>query len=170
MKRLLVSFLFVMGVVGTISVCPVFAAEDRQFVQSDDYFIAENEYSGDSYIYVSIAKLQQAPTKETKDEGKFLQVPDGKEIWTKYYWKTRIAAEADLKIGTIVIMAEVSGDESIYRAPENKDEARTTRWFMAKIVDVSDLYKGFVTVSDGYKVSKDAMRVIVKETPAVTGQ
>jgi hypothetical protein len=34
-------------------------------------------------------------------------------------------------------------------------------WFMAKITDISDLYKGYVTVSGGYKVNPKNLRVLV---------
>ncbi len=137
------------------------AEEDEHFIQTDDFFISREAFKNQDYIYVNLAKLTQEPTKETKQEGQFMQVVDGKTVWTKNYYETRVATPEDLKIGTIVIVAEITDSDEVYRAPENKDEARTCSWFMAKITDVSDLYKNIATVSGGYKVNDDAFRVIV---------
>lgn len=149
-----------------LSLVPVFASEDDHYIQPDDYFISTEAFKDQDWIRVNLAKQQEAPKKETKGEAKFMQITDGKTVWTKIFWKTRIATKEDLKIGTIVVALDVSGDESIYRAPESKEEARTAPWFMAKITDTSDLYKDYVTVSGGFKVKIDAMRVIVKEGSA----
>jgi hypothetical protein len=149
--------------ISSMSIVPAYAEEDTHFIQPDDYFISSDAYRTQAWISVYLAKMQETPTKETKNEAKFLQVIDGKEVWTKNYYKTVIAAKSDIKIGTIMIALDVAGEGDVYRAPESKDEARTANWFIAKITDVSDLYKGYVTVSGGYKVKIDAMRVIVKE-------
>ncbi|HOE19369.1 MAG TPA: hypothetical protein PKJ69_00235 [Spirochaetota bacterium] len=89
-------------------------------------------------------------------------VGSGKELWTKYYWKTRVAQINECKIGTTVICFNDNIDNDVYKAPEDKDSARNSLWFMAKITDMSDLYKGFITVSGGYKVDKENVRIIIK--------
>jgi len=139
------------------------AEEDDHYIQPDDYFISKEAFKAQSWIYVYLAKMATPASVKTKNEAEFLQVMDGKKTWTKNYWPTRIAAEADLKIGVEVIILEVAGEEDIYRAPNSKEEARTTSWFMAKITDISDLYKGYVTVSGGYKVSVKGLRVAVNK-------
>ena len=106
--------------------------------------------------------MKTPATAQTKNEAEFLTVRDGEEIWTKYYYKTRIAAKPELKLGLEVFVFDMN-DNDIYRAPENKDEAIGNNWFMAKITDMSDMYKGYVTVSGGYKVKFDNIRVAVKE-------
>ncbi len=88
-----------------------------------------------------------------------MQIADGQELWTKYYWQSRPVPVSQVKVGSIVIALDVA-DNDIYRAPENKEEARTTKWFMAKVTDMSDVYKGFVTVSGPYKVSVKNLRLI----------
>jgi hypothetical protein len=139
------------------------AEDDDHFIQGDDYFISKDDFKGQAWIYVALAKMKTPSTPATKNEAEFMQVADGKDVWTKYYWSTSIASNEDLKIGTIVILLDAAGDEGVYRAPENKEEARQNAWFMAKITDISDLYKGHVTVSGGYKASPKALRVIVKK-------
>ena len=136
-------------------------AGDAQYIQSDDYFIAQELYNGQNWIRVTLAKQLKAPSAQTKNEAQFMQVLDGKEVWTKYYYRTRIATSSDIRMGAVIIALDVAGDEEVYRAPESKEEARTAPWFMAKITDVSDLHKGYVTVSGGYKVSVEALRVKV---------
>ena len=102
---------------------PAFAEEDEHYIQPDDYFISKDAFKDQDWIHVNLSKMQEAPKKETKGEARFMQVGDGKSVWTKYYWKTRKAVKEDFKIGAVVIMMDVAGDESIYRAPESKDEA-----------------------------------------------
>jgi len=123
-------------------------------------FITKEKFKP-GWIYVSLATLKTAATPQAKNEAEFITIKDGEEIWTKFYYKTRIASKEELKIGLEVIACEAS-DEEIYRAPANKDEAMETNWFMAKITDVSDMFKGYVTVSGGYKIKLDNMRLVVK--------
>ncbi len=139
----------------------LFAEEDDHFIQSDDYFISKEPYKTQAWIYVHLAKMKTPATAETKNEAEFMQVGDGSELWTKNYWQTRMATKDDLRLGVVVIVLDSQGDEGVYRAPENKEEARTSSWFIAKITDLSDLYKGHLTVSGGYKVDPKALRVIV---------
>ncbi len=89
-------------------------------------------------------------------------VGSGKEIWTKYYWKSRIAAKGEIKIGKTIIAFNDNREDDIYYAPENKEGARTDSWFMAKITDTTDMYKGYVMVSGGYKVAIDNIRIPLK--------
>ncbi|MBM9502270.1 hypothetical protein JWG44_18625 [Leptospira sp. 201903071] len=139
----------------------LFAEEDAHYIQPDDFFISKEEFKNQSWIYLHLAKQLTPPSAKTKSEGEFLQVHDGNKVWTKFFYSTEIAKQNDLKIGINVIIADL-GTEDGYRAPENKEEARTCSWFIAKITDVSDLYKGVVTVSGGYKIKVDAIRVPVK--------
>lgn len=134
--------------------------DDDHYIQADDYFIAKEPLGRQHYIYVSIGKMFTPPTPQTKGEAEFLRVHDGNKVWTKHFWSTRIATQDDLKLGIPVIMAHRVGNDNIYRPPKSKEE-RNSDWFMAKITDLSDLYRGYVTVSGGYKVSLNALRVIV---------
>ena len=158
MKRRLL--LVVSAVAFAFMLVPAFAEDDAHYIQADDFFIAKEAHK-QGYINVFIAKMKTPATAQTKNEAEFLKVADGGDMWTKIYWSTRIANKEELKIGLLIIALDVAGDEDVYRAPESKDEARTGPWFMAKITDVSDLYKGYVTVSGGYKVSVAGIRVIV---------
>jgi len=131
---------------------------DMHYIQSDDYFISENGFES-GWMRIDLAKMIQAPTQETKNEGKFMDVKDAREIWTSHYWKTRIAQPSDLKLGTIIIAFDYT-DNDIYVRPENQELARTDNWFMAKITDTSTLYQNVVMVSGGYRVKTDNLRVI----------
>ncbi|MCX8122986.1 MAG: hypothetical protein N3F66_02330 [Spirochaetes bacterium] len=135
---------------------------DAHYIQPSDYFIADREFPNQGWIYVYIAKVVTPPSTQTKNEGQFMKVQDGKEIWTKYHWKSRIATSSDIKIGAIVIIFDGNYQNNIAMPPKNKDEARAENWFMAKITDTTDLYKGYVTVSGGYKVSVDNLRMPLK--------
>lgn len=145
-----------------IAASPVFAEVDAHYIDSDQYFVSKEKFT-QGYIYVTVATMKTPASAKTKDEAEFMTVRDGEELWTKYYFKTRIAAKSELKTGLVIIAHEASEDD-VYRAPENKDEAVANNWFMAKITDISDMYKGYVTVSGGYKIKLDNIRVAVKET------
>jgi hypothetical protein len=162
-KNLMTAFLLSVFSCALILTAPVFSQEsddDDHFISPDKYFTANEKLKG-AWMYVNLATMKTPASAKTKNEAEFILIRDGAEIWTKFFWKTRILSEKEIKIGLEVIALEVS-DGEVYRAPENKDEAIHNNWFMAKITDVSDLYKGYVTVSGGYKVKVNNMRVITK--------
>lgn len=139
---------------------PLFATEDAHFIQSDDYFISDKPLGDNAWIHIYLAKLVNS--NSPKGDAQFMRVGDGKKIWTKNFYTTRIANKNELKLGMKVTMLDASEDD-IYHAPKTKEEARKGSWFMAVITDMSDLYKDYVTVSGGYKVSLNAIRVLIKD-------
>ena len=153
-------FLVALAILGALPLAAQ-ADEDAHFLQPDDYFVADEEFKA-GWIRVYLAKMKTPPTKETKNEGEFIKV-DGSEVWTKIYYKTRIATKDEVKVGQLMIALDVADDNSVYIAPTSKDEARDSSWFLAKIVDVSDAFKGYVKVSGGYKVKLDNIRIIEKK-------
>lgn len=132
---------------------------DAHFFE-DDYIIISKEPYKSSWIRVEVAKLDTPATAATKGEAKFMLISNGDELWTKYYWKTRVATEADLKVGKIVFASEAHSENGVYYGPEEKSETYGG-WFMTKITDMSEKHKGYVTVAGNYKVRLDAMRVQV---------
>ncbi|MCX8122985.1 MAG: hypothetical protein N3F66_02325 [Spirochaetes bacterium] len=138
-----------------------FALDDAHFIQDDDYFISKQPYK-QGWIYVELAKMVQPPKPETKNEAQFMTVREGQEWWTKYFWKTKVATVAECKVGTVVICFNDNIKDDVYHAPEDKDNARYGSWFMARITDMSDLYKGYLTVSGGYKIDKENIRITIK--------
>jgi hypothetical protein len=134
--------------------------EDRHWIQADDYFISEQPYR-QGWIYVSLAKVKQQPAAKTKGEGQFFRLRDSKDLWTKNFWITRPATEADLQIGALAICFEGNSRDGVYGAPANKDSARTSNWFMGRVTDTSDLFKGTVRI-DTYNCSPEALRVPVQ--------
>lgn len=139
--------------------------DDAHFIQPDDYFIAKEDLGSHSYIYVSLAKMITAPSAGTKDEGEFMKVGDGQNLWTGYIWKTRIASKSELKLGMHFIAFHDNNEKGVYQPPKKKDRARGGTWWYAKITDMSDMYKGFVTVSGNYKVGLNNIRVPIPYTP-----
>ncbi len=134
---------------------------DDHFIDSDVIFVSKEPFKGSGWIYVQTSKVVTPPSAKTKNEGQYMIISNGEEIWTKYFWKTRIASEKELKIGLIVIAFERTEDD-IHVSPENKSQAIADNWFMAKITDMSDKHKGYVTVSGGYKISLENLRIAVK--------
>lgn len=144
------------------------AIDDDHFIQKDDYFISTTALEKNPYISVSLAKMVTEPSTRSKGEAEFFKVIDGSNIWTRHYYQSRIARDGEIKLGTIVMAFEGRTDDTgVYIAPETKEEARGASWFLAKITDASDLYRGYVTVSGNYKVNLKNLRILLpKSLPA----
>jgi hypothetical protein len=135
------------------------SGEDAHYMQADDLFINENrDLQGQAWIWVNLSKMVTAPTASTKGEGEFMLVRDGKNLWTKYIWKSRILNKNEIKLGRQVIAFNDNRHNGVYDLPSDKSSARGGKWFLAKITDVSDIYKGYVTVSGNYKVGLKNLR------------
>ena len=134
--------------------------DDSHFIQPDDYFIQRHALEGHTWIWVELAKMTNTPGASTKGEAEFMKVKDGKNYWTRHFWQTRIASQNELRLGLAVIAFNDHHRDAGYDAPDRKDRARGGSWFMAKITDMSDMYKGYVTVSGNYKVTLRNLRVI----------
>ncbi|NVN99082.1 MAG: hypothetical protein HXX17_07125 [Geobacteraceae bacterium] len=134
---------------------------DRHYVPLEAYFIGKDSLSSDHWIYVSLALKEQSVFLKDSTSENFVLLNDGKHVWTKYFWKSRPAAESDLKIGTIVIFLEKGGD-LYYVQPNNYETSLDYLWIMATIIDVNDIAKGYVTVSGPSKVGLGNLRVVIQ--------
>lgn len=133
--------------------------DDAHFIQPDDYFINNEGLGNHSYIYVHLAKMITPPSPGSKGEGEFMKVHDGQNQWTNNIWQSRIASQNELKLGMHFIAFHDNNQNGIYLAPKKKDRARGGQWWYAKITDMSDTYKGYVTVSGNYKVGLNNIRI-----------
>lgn len=122
----------------------------------------EEPWENQDWVYVKLGKLTTPPSPETKNQAEFMNAASGRKEWAKWWAQTRIATQADLVLGKEVIMFDMTGDSDVYVKPSSTQEARNTSWFLARITDTSELFKGYVLVSGGYKIDKNSMRVIVK--------
>jgi hypothetical protein len=138
------------------------SGDDGHYIQGDDAFIADHGLGNSAWMYVTLAKVVNPPTAATKGEGEFMQVRDGRNKWTKYHWRTRIADRSELHLGMHLIAFNDHNRDGVYMAPEKKDRARGGSWFYAKITDMSDMHKGYVTVSGNYKVNLRNIRIILR--------
>jgi len=133
---------------------------DRHFIQPDDYFIMEESLLNNPWVYAAIGKLKQTASLQTDNQARFLRMLDGADIWTRHYVKTRIANQDELVLAKEVIFLDVQDSNGNYRSPDSNQEARTSWWLMGKIVDTSEMFKGFVMVSGGLRVNLNAIRVV----------
>jgi eukaryotic-like serine/threonine-protein kinase len=130
--------------------------EDPQWIQGDDYFVAERPWDH-GWIAVHLAKLRKPATTGSR-EAQFFLLDDSRDMWTSTYWRTRIAAAGDLVIGAFAICFNDNQRDDVYRAPATKDAARTGSWFLGKVTDTSDAAKGWVRI-DTYNCAADGLRV-----------
>lgn len=132
---------------------------DSHFIRSDEYFTALRPIKSGGASDVLIAKMLQPASDASKGEAQFMDSHKGTEFWTRTYWKTRPATPEDLKLGATVIYWGRYAKDRVYYAPRNEKEARNVAWKLNKITDVSDLFKGEVTVAGNKKVSVDSIRI-----------
>lgn len=133
---------------------------DSQFIRSDEYFTSLKPVKAGGATDVQIAKMTTPPSDASKGEAQFMDSYKGTEFWTRNFWKSRPANQDDLKLGATVIYWGRYAKNHVYFAPRNEKEARNVAWKLSKITDISDLFKGEVTVAGNKKVAIDSIRVI----------
>lgn len=136
-------------------------AEDASFIKPEHWLVGTDPLPNDSYITVRLAFAVQPPSPQTRDEGDFFITGSGERLWTKHAWKTRPATEADIKLGAHVAVFDGSSD-NVYRGPSSRIEALAGTYFIAKVTDTSELFKGVVTVAGNYRAQLSGLRVLVR--------
>lgn len=135
---------------------------DQQFVADSEFFVADQDYNG-GWQWVVLARMVRPPSDTTHGEAQFMSMggnrPAGERFWSRYFWSTKLATPADLKIGKVVFCADLS-EGDVYRAPRNRHEVVENRWWMATITDDSDAYKQQLLMGD-YRANIGALRVAV---------
>ncbi len=134
--------------------------EDAHWIQADDYFVSQRAYER-GWIRVQLAKMKQPVPAGAEGKALFFMINDGSERRSAHFFRTRPAVQADLALGTLLVCFEDNRRDKIFRAPRDKDQARPGRWYLARITDLSDLAKGYATLSGHYHCAPDALRAIV---------
>jgi hypothetical protein len=136
---------------------------DAQSVDSADYFVRSDEYQGGYGGYVALARMIRPPTSATGGEAMFMALQShagyrsGQRFWTRYFWKTRTALPADVRVGTTVLVFDAA-DHNVYRAPRDRFEAVLGSWWMGAVTDLTAMHRQEVGVGD-YQVRPNALRV-----------
>ena len=143
------------------TIAAVDSREDAHWVQADDYFVASHPYKS-GWLDVFIAKMKEPPAKGGDGEALFFFIRDGREARSANYYRTRPATKADLVLGNLLICFDDNRKGKLHQGPRDKDNARPGGWWLAKITDLSDLDKGYATLSGSYHCTPDALRAIVK--------
>jgi len=146
---------------GTTAVAPTGNA-DAHYIQPEEYFVFDELLGNKEWQYVELGRMISPASAETKNQAQFFIINGGQTKWANYWVKTRIATTSDLALGKEVVIFEGDTDNDIYQAPKTNQQARTYSWYMARIVDTSETFRGYVMVSGGYKVALNNMRVVVK--------
>jgi len=132
-------------------------AEDGHYLTGNHWIVVPKGLPEQRYRYGFVGAPIQPPTAQTKDDGNFINLSTGEVGWNKGFM-TRPAQQADLQVGTFAFMPHINRN-GVYQAPDSRLKSLTTRWWVAKIVDTSELYKGVVEVAGGYKIAAAAIRV-----------
>jgi hypothetical protein len=134
---------------------------DAQFLEPDDYIVLDAAYDGSGWAYGFVAKMVKPARAETKNEAQFLGVSAKRRcrrFWSAHFYRTRPARAEDVAVGRIAFALDAYTDEQgVYLGPSSRDEIEEAPWFIGTIDDVSELYKGLVSLA-GYKVSVRGLR------------
>ncbi|QQR90974.1 MAG: hypothetical protein IPJ88_04380 [Myxococcales bacterium] len=134
-------------------------SEDGDFLTPNHVFIADSDIPEVGFIFAHAGVV----LKDSKS-GKptVLRLADGWTGEVKHVYSSQKASQDDLKKGVQVIMP-YEQQNGIFIKAQNEETAHNKRWWIAKIVDTSELDKGFIKVNKGYRVSVDAVRLIEKK-------
>lgn len=132
---------------------------DAHFILVDDYFVMEQALAGQDFVFAALGKMLTAPGPNTNNQARFRRILDNQELWSTHYAKTRLARTADYILNQTVWYPNYQDSFGNYRAPESDTEARSGWWMQARISDISELHKGWLTVTGGYRVNLNALRV-----------
>jgi len=135
------------------------AGEDAHFLSPSHWFTSKRPLNARGYQWVELSVPITVPSAQTKNEGEFIRLPQAKDLWTKFAWRTRPATKADLKQGTRVFMFHDANTNGVYQKPPARFNALRQRWWTALVTDTSTVYKGTVTVAGQYQVAVDNLRV-----------
>jgi len=131
--------------------------EDLHWFSSDDYLVASNSARPEKVQSMRVAKMVDPPAEASKGEARFL-VANGNDLWTRNYYRTRVAAPADLAVNALAFCHSYSSFRSETAGPHDKQDSRNNAWFFGAITDVSDAYKGRIAVGS-HSCPIDAVRV-----------
>lgn len=137
-------------------------AEDTHHLQAEHWIISDRKMPDKSYSYATVGAAIQAPSEQTKGDGHFIDLHDGHSVWTKHAWRTRPATKEDIKLGRHVFVRNAKDQDGNYRAPKDRVDAISSRWWIAKVTDDSELYKNSVTVAGKYRANLEALRVVAE--------
>jgi hypothetical protein len=133
--------------------CPT---PDNHCLQPQDVFVNSGGHSG-AWSYVEVATQQSEPSPS--GEATYFLRRQGQELVTSNVWVTRPARADDLAIGKLVIMVHRAAN-NVYRPPNDRDEAYSRRWWIARVASLDGLSQGQILVTGGYHVNLHALRVV----------
>jgi hypothetical protein len=138
------------------------AGLDDQFIPENTYFTSKNAMGSYQEINVVPAKLVQPASQDSK-KAEFIDLTHGHTFESTYYYKTSIADPQKLQVGQEIIFLQKADEDGINRGPQDVHDVLYGKWTMSTISDDSDIDQGYVTLSNGLKVSTGDVRIVDKK-------
>jgi len=132
---------------------------DKHFLSSSHYHIAKKPLPEKGYDLIHVGLAIAPPAATRQGEGHYYNAKTGRPLWTAHAWLSRPATQQDLTVGRHVIYAS-KRKGGLHVPVASRQESLHQQWYVAKLVDTSQLYKGVVTTSQGHDVSLEALRVL----------
>ena len=116
------------------------ATEDSHFIAPTEVFVSESS-NGDYRLG------RPLPSQNKGKQWEFRLFNQDRDLWTEHAWRSRLASENELSVGTKVLYIFTRGQDQnrVYLPSRSKQESREGRWEIAKIADLLDIDRGYVT-------------------------
>jgi hypothetical protein len=121
--------------------------EDAHWFEVDDYLVDVHGggYRGERLDDLVVARMLKRP--EVPGGRTWFSDTNGKQLESEHYFRTRVAAAADLTIGALALCHAHRRDRQASK-PSNRNASLSGRWMLGQITGVSRLGAGVVSVAN----------------------
>lgn len=100
-----------------------------------------------------LARVMTPSSPATKGEAEVLFIESGDKKWVKFVIPSHKASDAEMKVGKMVFASYAADDKDV-----DQDKYRKTAYFLKRITNTDELFKGMVEV-EGHKYFVKWLRV-----------
>ena len=108
------------------------------------YFVSDEPLGESGSVSVRACTEEIAQAQAVSDGQSCVWQADGTVAIAGHYWKSRLAAPADLYVGAVVVARDQSGDGG---------------WFLTRITDLSELGSGYLATSARLRLPVKGLRI-----------
>jgi len=122
------------------------------------------------YVYGGIG-VQLAPPAGPKNLAKFYDFHTKKEIERSDFWRTRAAKAEEAVPGKLVALVDSGhGRSKIYGPPTSVEQAYSSRWWIARVINQRAKADGFVLLAGGYRAAPAGLRLLEGDDSPALGK
>jgi len=108
------------------------------------YFVSDEPLEGSEWVSVRPCTEEVALAQAASDAQSCVWQADGSVALGTHFWKSRLAAPEDLRVGVVVVA---------------QDQSAEWGWFVARVTDVSEVGRGYLATSAPFRTPVKGVRV-----------